>query len=123
MFETLAAAETLNAWLAQNNPEPESVAERSDGFAEFEVRGTPVSSSAQTYRFYLLQRVQAIYDAMDEATGGEMDAILDAASMKPVMHARLTRTIGLRNNREAWLQRPIMKARSTIDRLRPALQS
>ncbi|MEO0700350.1 MAG: hypothetical protein AAFY81_11640 [Pseudomonadota bacterium] len=62
------------------------------------------------FEFYLLQRVQAIYDAMDEATGerrgatrGEMNAILDAAGMKSVLHARLTRTIGLRNNREAWL--------------------
>ena len=101
--ETLAAAETLNAWLDENNPEPESVAERAYGFGEFEVRGTPVRSSAQTYRFYLLQRVQAIYDAMDDATRAEMDAILDAADMTPVMSARLTRKIGFRNNREAWL--------------------
>lgn len=101
--ETLAAAEAINHWLSENDPEPGSKAERSYGFAQFEVRGTPVGASAQPYRFFLLQRVQQIYDAMDQATRAEMDAILDAANLRPIIDARLSRTVGRRDNCEAWL--------------------
>ena len=52
-----------------------------------------MSANAQTDRFDMLQRVHAIYDAMD-----------GAANMKPVMDARLTRTIAFRNNAEAWIE-------------------
>ncbi len=101
--ETLAAAQSINAWLADNAPEPGSKAERSYGYAQFDVRGTPVSATAQTYRFYLLQRVQKIYEAMDKTTRADMDAILEEANMMPILTAKLNRELGRANNCEAWL--------------------
>ena len=103
MPETLAAADTINAWIEANNPEVGAPCERMLGFASFEVRGTPVSAVAQPYRFYLLARAQAEREAMDAATRAELDAMLERAGMSALIEAKLTRAMGFKDNREVWL--------------------
>ncbi|MEL6487802.1 MAG: glutathione S-transferase N-terminal domain-containing protein, partial [Pseudomonadota bacterium] len=54
--ETLAAADTINAWIAdQDNLAPLTPSKRAVGTATFDVRGTTVRAIAQPYRFTLLK--------------------------------------------------------------------
>lgn len=102
--ETLAATDTINAWIAQQNSlEPGTHCKRSVGTAQFELRGQTVSANAQPYRFFLLKRAQDEYAAMGDADREAMDAILEASNMKPVLDARLTREVGMQGNMEVWL--------------------
>ena len=102
--ETLAAADTINAWIAQQNAlEPGTHCKRSVGTAQFELRGQTVSAIAQPYRFFLLKRAQDEYAAMGDADREAMDTILEASNMKPVLDARLSREVGMQGNMEVWL--------------------
>ena len=101
--ETLAAADTINAWIEANAPEPGAPCERMLGFCQFEARATPISAIAQPYRFYLLARAQAEREAMDVATRAELDSLLEAAGMSALIDATLTRAMGFEDNREVWL--------------------
>lgn len=102
--ETLAAADTINAWIAaQEDLPPGAACERMAGFCSFEAAGTPISAMAQPYRFYLLARAQKLREAMDEATRTELDVMLERAGMRAVMDAKLTRDMGFQDNREVWL--------------------
>ena len=102
--ETLAAADTINAWIdAQDDLPSGAPCERMVGFCEFEVRGAKVSAMAQPYRFYLLKRAQDELAAMDEASRAEVTAMLDAADTLAVMEATLTREMGIKDNQEVWL--------------------
>ncbi|NQX94234.1 MAG: glutathione S-transferase N-terminal domain-containing protein [Erythrobacter sp.] len=101
--ETLAAAEVINAWIAQNNPEAGSPCERMLGFGQFDVGETKVSGIAQPYRFYMLARAQAEREAMDKATRAELDAMLERAGMSALIDAKLTRARGFQDNLEVWL--------------------
>ncbi|MEO1647880.1 MAG: glutathione S-transferase family protein [Pseudomonadota bacterium] len=102
--ETLAAAKTINAWIAsQDDLPPGAPCERMLGFCNFEVRGTPVSAIAQPYRFYLLKRAQDEREAMDEATRAELEDMLSEAGVVALMEAKLTREMGFQNNAEVWL--------------------
>ena len=71
MPETLAAADHINSWLAQNPPEAGAPAvgrlAEAPGSAEFDVRGQHITAIAQPHRFYLLQRLQNCYQEMAEA--------------------------------------------------------
>lgn len=102
--ETLAAAATINAWIAQQEAlDPGTPSKRSVGSTEFEVRGVTIRAIAQPYRFFLLKRAQDEYVAMDETDRTAIDAILDASNMKPILGATLTREVGLKDNSEVWL--------------------
>ncbi len=101
--ETLAAAQTINDWLGeQADLTPGTPCARAVGFADFEVRGTPIKAIAQPYRFYLLKRAQDAHAALRPADRQAVDAILDASGMTPVLGATLTRAIGRANNLEVW---------------------
>ena len=56
--ETLAAADLINRWLAENKPETGVSAvgrpAQATGTASFVLRGETIEALAQTYRFYLL---------------------------------------------------------------------
>ncbi|MEO1027796.1 MAG: glutathione S-transferase family protein [Pseudomonadota bacterium] len=101
--ETLAAADCINAWLADQSEITGTECARGVGFASFEVRGTQVSALAQPYRFYLLKRAQDEYAAMDETNRAEVDALLQSCGMTPLLEAKLNRDIGRDNNLEVWL--------------------
>ncbi len=102
--ETLAAAETINAWIAgQDNLTPGTECARAVGFAQFDVRGVTISAIAQPYRFYLLKRAQDDYAALGADDQQAVNAILDACAMTPLLSAALTRDIGRKDNLEVWL--------------------
>ncbi len=102
--ETLAAADTINAWIAdQDELAPSSRCERSVGMTSFEVRGTPVSAIAQPYRFYLLARAQAELKAMNNADREAVGAILKKTGLEEALATTLTREVAIRDNQEVWL--------------------
>jgi len=102
--ETQAAADCINAWIdRQETLEPGTIIERGVGLGTFEARGVTINAMAQPYRFYLLKRVQDAYAAMDAASKVDVDAMLAACDMSAVLDIRLSREIGIDNNREVWL--------------------
>ena len=101
--ETLAAAETINAWLDAENPKFQAIAERGVGMAEFSVEGIGFKALAQPYRFYLLQRFHEAFDQLGKNDRDALATIFEAGGMTPVLQVRLTRQLGRLNNREVWL--------------------
>lgn len=101
--ETRAAAGTINYWLADNQPEAGVAAERMLGSSEFTVRGQSVSSVAQPYRFFLLQRFHGIYDTMGSIDKTAVEEMLTRSGLSELLSIRLDRQIGRQNNLEVWL--------------------
>ena len=101
--ETIAAAGVINEWLTENQPEPGATAERMLGAGQFTVRGQELSSVAQPYRFYLLQRVQANYDSLDVNDKASVDEMLASCGMSDLLASRLDRQLGHVDNLEVWL--------------------
>ena len=104
--ETLAAAEFINHWLAENQPEAGSPAvgrlAQAMGTAEFSLRGESINALAQPYRFYLLQRVQDAYAALSGDEQADVDLLLADCGMTPVLTATLNRRIVRSDNLEVW---------------------
>jgi hypothetical protein len=104
--ETLAAADAINAWLAENNPEAGAPAvgrlAQAPGTATFDLRGETIEALAQPHRFYLLQRVQDDYSALSEPDKVKIDDLLQAAGMKAILEAKLNRYIVRVDNLEVW---------------------
>jgi len=101
--ETRAAAHAINQWLSDNTPEPGTAAERMLGHCQFELRGQTITSVAQPYRFYLLQRLHAIYDALDAADRANVDEMFAASGLSELPGIRLDRPLGQADNLEVWL--------------------
>ena len=104
--ETLAAAEAINGWLAENKPEKGAPAvgrlAQAPGTASFPLRGETIEALAQPHRFYLLQRVQDDYQALSEPDKVKLDDLLQAAGMKNILEAKLNRYIVRADNLEVW---------------------
>lgn len=101
--ETLAAAETINAWLAgQDSLEAGTEVLRGVGQCSFQVRGVTISALAQPYRFYLLKRVQDEYAGLSDADRVGVDELLAACDMTPLLGAMLGRNIRRQRNLEVW---------------------
>ena len=104
--ETLAAAEFINGWLAENQPDVGSPAvgrlAQALGTAEFTLRGETISALVQPHRFYLLQRVQVTYAALSGDAKADVDALLADCGMTPVLTATLNRRITRSDNLEVW---------------------
>ncbi len=104
MSETLAAANTINEWIAeQGDIAPGTPFDRGLGYAKFDLRGTMISALAQPFRFYRLRLAQDAYASLSPDDRRHVDTMLDACNMTPVPGATLTRAIGRKNNREVWL--------------------
>ena len=101
--ETRAAASLINAWLNVNNIAPGSLCERTLGQASFDVDDISFSAAAQPFRFYVLKRVQDLYDSLSDQDRDDVDAMLATCNMSEVIGLRLTRDIGRANNREVWI--------------------
>jgi glutathione S-transferase len=101
--ETQAAAGTINQWLTENSPESGAAADRMIGQCEFSVRGQSVAAVAQPYRFFLLQRVQDLYESMSAPDQAAVKAMLTDCGMAQILQARLTRRIEQSGNLELWV--------------------
>lgn len=102
--ETLAAAEFINGWLAAQDELAEGTPlERGYGLAPFEVEGATIHALAQPYRFYLLNRMHADFDALAPDERSQIEQLLEQCDLLPVLSARLIRAIGREDNREVWL--------------------
>lgn len=104
--ETHAAAQCINAWLAENNPEPGSAAvgrlAQSVGAGEFTLRGQSISALAQPYRFYLLQRVQSLYAGFSASDQALVKTMLEDCGMTDVLSITLDRRVERVDNVEVW---------------------
>jgi hypothetical protein len=100
--ETQAAAKTLNDWLSENAPEPGMAAERMLGQYVFSVRGQSITSIAQPYRFFMLQRVHSLYDAMQAEDQASVRAMLSRCAMSQLLDIRLNRQVAQVDNLEVW---------------------
>jgi len=76
--------------------------ERGVGLATFEVGGASINALAQPYRFHLLSRVQAEFDAMAPDDRLRVERMLGQCRLLPVLDARLKRGIGREYNLEVW---------------------
>ena len=107
MPETRAAAERINDWLGRQQPEAGAAAVgrlgNLVGSAEFSVRGQTITALASPYRFYLLQRVQAIYAGLPLAEQASVKQMLQACGMQDMLSVELDRLIGRADNLEVWL--------------------
>ncbi|MFT5710179.1 MAG: glutathione S-transferase [Halioglobus sp.] len=105
--ETRAAADCINHWLAEKPPETgtSAVLRLGDaiGMAQFSVQGQSVSALAQAHRFYLLQRVHAVYDALDADGKDNVEKMLAECGMAELLTTRLDRQLGRADNLEVWL--------------------
>ena len=101
--ETRAAADTINQWLADNQPESGTAAERMLGNSEFTVRGQTLSSVAQPYRFYLLQRVLDTYNDLPANDKVAVEDMLRSCGLDEILNIRLDRKLGRADNLEIWL--------------------
>ncbi|MEP1470809.1 MAG: glutathione S-transferase family protein [Halieaceae bacterium] len=104
--ETRAAAGCINDWLAEHKPEAgtAAVGRLADplGNVEFTVRGQTISALAQPYRFYLLQRVQAIYAALPASDQASVAQMLQACGMSDLLSIKLDRQLHRSDNLEVW---------------------
>jgi hypothetical protein len=72
------------------------------GACQFDVRGQSISAGAQPYRFFLLQRVQAIYDALDASGQADVMSLLQDCGMAELIDSRLDRELAQTGNLEVW---------------------
>jgi len=104
--ETLAAAELINSWLDEHQPEAGAVAvgrlAEALGTADFTVRGETITALAQPHRFYLLQRVQDIYASLSIQKQSDIEALLLQCDFQNIIAATLSRRIGRSENLEVW---------------------
>ena len=104
--ETLAAAELINSWLDEHQPEAGAVAvgrlAEALGTVDFTVRGETITALAQPHRFYLLQRVQDIFAALAQEEQVGVADIMSDAGMSAVLSTALTRRIIRSDNLEVW---------------------
>lgn len=103
MPETRAAAAFANDWLATQESVAGVTAERAIGAAEFEAAGEAFKAIVQPYRFYLLQRLFAIYDGASAADQQTLDTLLKQIDMPDLMEQRLNCAIGRHDNLEVWI--------------------
>lgn len=101
--ETRAAAAVINAWLAEHEPKRGTAAERMLGMSAFAVRGQQIKAVAQPYRFYMLQRVQTVYEKLGSAGRSDVDAMLASCGLSGLMDIGLDRQLGRVDNLEVWL--------------------
>lgn len=105
--EGRAAAQHINAWLAENQPESGAPAvgrlAMAMGTAEFTLRDKTITALAQPYRFFLLQRVQAIYESLDASDKPSVEEMLASCGMSDLLEIKLDRRMGRSDNLEVWL--------------------
>lgn len=104
--ETRSAAASINAWLAKYHPEDGAAAvgrlAHPLGNAEFTIRNQTIRAVAQPYRFYLLQRVQSVYEGLSADEKLQVKKLLDACGMTEILTLTLNKTLTRIDNLEVW---------------------
>jgi hypothetical protein len=100
--ETRSAAAVINQWLQENRPQVGGTVERFLGKCQFELRGQSITSAAQPYRFFLLQRVHAIFDTLGSAEQQVVREMLERCGMGELLAIRLDRSLAQVDNLEVW---------------------
>ena len=101
--ETEAAATAINQWLQENQPDVGAAADRMLNKCEFVLRGQAISSVSQPYRFFLLQRVQSLYEAMNAEDQASVQKMLANCGMENILAIKLSRDIEQSENLEVWV--------------------
>ena len=104
--ETLAAADFIDRWLADYQPNPGAVAvgrlAEALGTADLVLRGETITALAKPHRFYLLQPVQEAFTISSSEKQTEVRALLEACGMERLMTAVLSRRMARSNYLEVW---------------------
>lgn len=104
--ETLAAAAAINRWLAENEPDFGTQAvgrlAQAPGTATFTVRGETIEALAQPHRFFLLQRVQDLYEGLSQSGKVSVDKVFEQCGMTEILKVRINRRIERADNLEVW---------------------
>ncbi len=102
--ESRAACDVINKWIHQNKSVAAGTeAARTVGMCHFEVEGINYDTWAQPFRFYVLKRMQDLYDGLSAQDQTAVKAMLDACDMTALLDMRLSREIGRARNLEVWL--------------------
>jgi glutathione S-transferase len=72
------------------------------GFCDFAWRGKTVKAMVMPYRIFMLQRIQDAYDALQDSDRDSVEALLRETGLERILHARSTRRVERRDNREVW---------------------
>ena len=102
LAETQASAGAINGWIDENGAKAGDNAPRMAGTCTFDVREQTITSAAQPYRFYGLQKCHAIYDAADETDRAELDALMIRCDLGGLMDHRLAWKGVFEDNQENW---------------------
>jgi len=104
--ETLAAADFIDRWLAERQPDPGAFAvgrlAEALGTADFIVRGETIMALAKPLRFYLVQPVQEAFTISSGEKQREVRALLEACGTERLLTAVLSRRMARPDNFEVW---------------------
>ncbi|MBW2329053.1 MAG: glutathione S-transferase [Deltaproteobacteria bacterium] len=100
--ESTAATESINQWLADNNPAAGDPVERGVGFGEFELRGAKITALAQPWRFFLLARMQKAFNELDDTPKEEVRAFMQDLGLETLLTLTINREVKRHDNLEVW---------------------
>ena len=105
--ETIAAANSINEWLAENSvPSGERASRylgKNESKCRFVVRDKLLEAGAQPYRFFQLQQVQEFYQGCTDQDRVAIKAMLHSCGLEALLTTRLDRVIEQRDNLEIWV--------------------
>ena len=77
-------------------------ARRTPGDVTFAWRGTELTTGVFPYRLYVLQRLQAAYESLDEPGRRSVDALFSEVGLTALLTLRARRRVERVDNREVW---------------------
>jgi hypothetical protein len=97
----------FNDWAADHGGEAgapilDKPHKRAVGGVDTRYRGSAVRTGISPYRIYLLQKVHAAFDALDDPAKTRAQTWFEAAGLTPLLEARPGRRVGRKNNLEVW---------------------
>jgi glutathione S-transferase len=106
--ELTAHVDFANKWLASkkdlkigtnglDNPTTRMI-----GKASFEWRGITLSTAVMPYRFYLLQRIQAVFEHASDADKTAIKALFEETGLAAVLTLKTDRSVKRVNHLEVW---------------------
>ena len=104
--ETRASATFINQWLEEHSPQAGTPAvgrlAEAPGSTNFSVDGQQVSSLAQPYRHFQLQRANELFSALNQTEQSDVSASLESCGFGGLLGVSLSRDIEREGNLECW---------------------